>query len=151
MAIIHLGIGSNLGGRESNCRRAIDLLNANRVIVQVESSMLETEPWGIADQPKFINMCIRAITDHGPRELLKIIKNIESDMGRPRDERRWGPRVIDIDILLYDDLVMNEPDLIIPHPLMLERPFVLGPLNEIAADVIHPVIKKKIAELLQRR
>ncbi len=147
MPKIYIGIGSNLGNREDNCKRAIDLIIENGVNVARLSSMIETEPWGVTEQPRFINMAIEAETSLGPEELLTLLRRIESDVGRVPDIR-WGPRAIDLDILLYDDLVMKTADLEIPHPGISERDFVLRPLAEIAPDVMHPVLKKSIKELL---
>ena len=113
-----------------------------------QSSMYETKPWGLTDQPDFVNMAVEAETDLAPIELLEMLKKIEKDMGR-RDTIRWGPRIIDLDILLYDDIILKTDSLTIPHPLMHEREFVLGPLSEIAGDLIHPVLKKSIGDLLK--
>lgn len=147
MAIAYIGIGSNLGNRRKNCLQAIDLLMKNRIIIKKRSSMYETEPWGIKNQPYFINMVLEIDTDLSPKELLKILKNIENDIGR-EESFKWGPRSIDLDILLFDDLVFRENNLQIPHPLMHKRDFVLKPLCEIAPYKIHPVMKKKILDLL---
>ena len=146
MPLVYLGIGSNLGIREDNCLMAISLLEENGLKITKRSAMHETTPWGIKDQPKFINMAIEAETNISPLELLSIIKKIEGEMGR-QPAMKWGPRVIDIDILLYGDKLLCEADLTIPHPLMHEREFVLRPLSEIAPDIVHPVLGKTIKEL----
>jgi 2-amino-4-hydroxy-6-hydroxymethyldihydropteridine diphosphokinase len=146
MATAYIGIGSNLGNREENCKNAIKLLIENGVSVSRFSSRIETEPWGVKDQPMFINMAIMIETDIEPSELLVLLKNIEIDMGR-RPATRWGPRVIDLDILLYEDRAIKTTSLEIPHPRMCEREFVLKPLSEIAPDIIHPVLGKSIKEL----
>jgi len=147
MPIGYLSIGSNLGNREENCEKAISFLEQNGIKVTKRSSLYETEPWGVKNQPKFINMAVEVETYLEPQELLKTIKKIEAELGR-RSNIRWGPRVIDLDILFYDNLIINTPELTIPHPAIIEREFVLKPLSEIAPDKTHPVIKKSIKELL---
>ncbi|GBD96872.1 MAG TPA: 2-amino-4-hydroxy-6-hydroxymethyldihydropteridine diphosphokinase [Nitrospirae bacterium] len=146
MSTAYIGIGSNLGNREENCKKAITILIENGVKVTKLSSIVETEPWGVRNQPEFINMAIKIETGLKPYELLSLLKNIESAVGRFPGPR-WGARVIDLDILFYNDLVMKTADLEIPHPRISEREFVLKPLAEIAPDKIHPVLKKSITAL----
>lgn len=146
MPTAYIGIGSNLGNREENCEKAIKLLEAGNIRIKKRSSMIETEPWGVEDQPKFINMAAEIETDLEPEELLSLLKGIEFKIGR-RPEERWGPREIDLDILLYDDLVLKTPELEIPHPNIEKRGFVLKPLSEIAPEKIHPILKKSIKDL----
>jgi len=148
MSIAYIGIGSNLGDRAHNCRRSIELLRQKGIIVEKESSLYETEPWGVKSQPLFLNMAIMLETKLHPGELLTILKDIEEKMGRG-ETFHWGPRIIDLDILLFDNLVMDKEDLKIPHPYLHKREFVLRPLCEIAAYVQHPVLKLSMKELLQ--
>lgn len=139
---VYIGLGSNLGDRRGNLEKACKKLNC------LEKSLVyETEPFGVKDQPKFLNMVCMIETDLSPRDLLKHIKEIEVELGRKK-RKKWGPREIDIDILFYGDLVIDEPDLKIPHPGILEREFVMKPLTEIAPEFIHPVYKKPM-RLLQ--
>lgn len=148
MSIVYIGIGSNLGDRQYNCRRAIELLEGRGLTITKSSSMHETEPWGIKKQPRFINMAVEVETDLPPAELLVLLRQIEKAMGREY-KAKWGPRIIDLDILLYNDLRLTAADLSIPHPLMHKREFVLRPLSEIAPEKTHPVLSKNIRELLQ--
>ncbi|MEW6215643.1 MAG: 2-amino-4-hydroxy-6-hydroxymethyldihydropteridine diphosphokinase [Nitrospirota bacterium] len=150
MAIVYIGIGSSLGNRQENCLRAIELLQEKGITVKKRSSMYETEPWGVKDQPQFINMVLEIETGLEPEELLRILKDIEKEVGR-EESFKWGPRTIDLDILLFDDITLNKDDLKIPHPLMHERDFVLRPLCEIAPDKKHPLLRKTIKELLNER
>ncbi len=149
MAVAYIGIGSNLGKREENCLHAIELLQRREIIVKKRSALYETEPWGITKQPRFINMAVEIETRLEPKDLLGVLKEIEKVMGREKSPK-WGPRIIDLDILLFDDMVLKEDELEIPHPLMHERDFVLRPLCEIAPDKIHPLLKMRICDLMQR-
>ena len=146
MSIVYIGIGSNLGDREENCRQAIKLIEKNGIAVKKQSRMYETEPWGVKDQPKFINMAIEVEMDKKPEELLRILKEIEKEIGRT-ETTKWGPRIIDLDILFYDDLILKTDHLEIPHPLLHEREFVLKPLCEIAPYKKHPVTGKSVKEM----
>lgn len=133
--ISYLSLGSNLGDKLENLKAAVKMLDAEQSCkITAKSSVYLTRPVGITDQPDFVNAVIQINTTLTPRDLLNICLNIEQKLGRKRTIR-WGPRVIDIDILLYDTLVVRERDLIIPHPRIMERAFVIIPLAEIAPDV----------------
>ncbi|MDA8082645.1 MAG: 2-amino-4-hydroxy-6-hydroxymethyldihydropteridine diphosphokinase [Nitrospiraceae bacterium] len=148
MAVVYIGIGSNLGDREGNCTRAVARLEQKGLRVRKRSSVIGTKAWGKTDQPDFINLVVEANTSLGPCELLKVLLEIEEGMGRERTTK-WGPRIIDLDILLYDDLCLETENLTVPHPLMQERDFVLRPMAEIAPAKIHPMLRKTMAELLE--
>jgi 2-amino-4-hydroxy-6-hydroxymethyldihydropteridine diphosphokinase len=149
MSIVYIGIGSNLGDRKANCMRAIELLAGKGIVVRKESSLYETDPWGDKNQPKFLNMAIEIETELKPRDLLDILDGIEKELGRKKS-LKWGPRIIDLDILLFNSITIDQDDLKIPHPFMHERDFVLKPLYEIAPDVKHPVLNLSTGELLQK-
>ena len=140
-------MGTNLGDRLSNLRAAIAAL-APDIQGLVESPVYETEPWGYADQPPFLNMVLRAATDLSPRDLLGRLKGIESTLGRVPSFRN-GPRLIDLDILFYDDIILDTPPLVIPHPRLRERAFVLVPLADIAPGLVHPVPGLSVAQLVE--
>ena len=143
--IIYLALGSNLGDRLANLKQAVASLTP-QAEVRAKSQVYETLPWGYEDQPKFLNQVVRATTYLEPEPLLKHLKRLEVALGR-KESFQNGPRVIDIDILFYDDLVLNKPSLVIPHPRLHERGFVLLPLLEIAPDLIHPLNKKSVREM----
>jgi 2-amino-4-hydroxy-6-hydroxymethyldihydropteridine diphosphokinase len=148
MALVYLGLGANLGDREASLRAAVVEL-AGHVTVLETSSTYETAPWGRRDQPAFLNCCVAANTSLAPHALLALLKQIEARLGRVPAER-WGPRVIDIDLLLYDDVRIADRDLVVPHPRLAERAFVLVPLAEIAGDVRIPGTALSVREALGR-
>ncbi len=144
---MYIALGSNLGDRLENLRAARQALPP-AVRVLACSLIYITPPWGILDQPEFLNQAIRVETRLGPQELLQHLKAIEGRLGR-KPTRRNGPRLIDLDILLYDDLVLNTPTLTLPHPGLSERAFVLVPLADLAPELLHPVSHLPVRQLLE--
>lgn len=143
---VYLSLGSNMGDRQDNLKKALDLLSQRLRLVKV-SSMYDTEPIGNPDQPRFLNMVCQVQTTLPPMGLLALVKSFESMLGRAPASKPNLPRLIDIDILFYGDQIINTPELVIPHPRMAERAFVLTPLAEIAPDLMHPINSKTIKEL----
>ena len=148
MSIAHLLIGGNLGDRKTNLLTAISLINEQCGPLIRSSSIYETEAWGKTDQPSFLNQALEISTSLNARQLMRKILKIEKEMGRVRKEK-LGPRIIDIDILLYENEIHDLRFLKIPHPEMQNRRFVLVPLAEIKSTLQHPVLKKTIAELIE--
>ena len=143
---VYIALGTNLGERLANLRAAIESMQPE-ITVLAESHVYETPPWGYEDQPAFLNMVVKAETDLEPELLLNNLKQLEVELGR-KQNFRWGPRLIDLDILFYDDLVLELPPLVIPHPRLHERAFVLVPLMDVAPDLIHPMFQRRVSDLL---
>jgi len=143
--VVYLGLGSNLGDRQANLDKALDLLSQRLGEIKI-SSVYDTEPIGNVNQPRFLNMVCQAYTRLAPQELLALAKGIELKLGRALHKSN-APRPIDIDILFYGDQIVETPELVIPHPRLTERAFVLFPLAEIAPELVHPVSGKKVKEL----
>ena len=148
MSVAYIALGSNLGDKAANLGQAVKLLQAKGLQIRAVSSFFQTEPYGVTDQPEFINAAACVETSLPPEALLKLLLETELEMGRVR-LRHWGERNIDLDLLLYDDLIYHSDKLTLPHPDMQNRLFVLQPLAEVAAEKIHPVYKKSIQNLLK--
>ncbi|RIL73104.1 2-amino-4-hydroxy-6-hydroxymethyldihydropteridine diphosphokinase [Staphylococcus devriesei] len=148
MVQAYLGLGSNIGEREQQLQEAINMLNNTDGIEVVNvSPIYETAPVGYTEQPNFLNLCIEIATELTPQALLKSCFEVEQRLHRVR-KIRWGPRTLDVDILLYEDNIIEEDNLVVPHPRMSERAFVLIPLNDIASDKIEPRSQKPIRDLV---
>lgn len=148
MSIAYLLTGSNLGQRQENLCLALTALDGDAGKVQALSAVYESPPWGFEHPNAFLNQAIRLDTTLSPQELLKVILNTETALGRQRNDHGYAARTIDIDILFYDDLILTDKNLSIPHPRFHERRFALMPMADIAAGLIHPVLKKTVKELL---
>lgn len=147
MNTVYLLLGSNEGKREDWLNKATDLLQQSCGRIIARSAIYETAAWGKEDQPDFLNMAIAIETSLTPAEVLKQTQLIEQHLGRQRTEK-WGQRTLDIDILFYDDAVISEPGLTIPHPYIQQRRFALIPLAEIAPLLVHPLLHKTVTQLL---
>ena len=149
MNFVFLSIGTNLGQKEENLKKAVEMIEAEAGSIQTLSSVYETEPWEMATSDLFLNMAIKIETALNPHILLKTTLNIENKMGRIRKDTSYSSRIIDIDILFFNNFIISDKDLVIPHSLISHRRFVLEPLAEIAPQLIHPNFGKSIESLLE--
>lgn len=146
----YLSIGSNMGDKEANLNEAIKRLESfDEIIIDKKSSFIKTEPWGYLEQEEFLNGALKISTIFDERELMKVLLSIEKDMKRER-KIKWGPRIIDLDIIFFDDLISSDEFVTLPHPRMEEREFVLKPLCEIAPYKVHPLLNERVFKLLQK-
>ena len=143
---VYLSLGTNLGDRQANLEAALEILSSEMRLI-AESPIYQTAPWGYEDQPDFLNQVVHAETELSPRQLLIFVKSVEKQVGR-EPSFRYGPRKIDVDILFYEEWVVQEDDLTIPHPRLHERAFVLVPLADLTPELCHPRLKRKVAEML---
>ncbi|MCA1757634.1 MAG: 2-amino-4-hydroxy-6-hydroxymethyldihydropteridine diphosphokinase [Bacteroidales bacterium] len=149
MAIAYIGIGTNLGDRHHNIERAVDLLSSDRIVVKSLSGVYETDPWGFDSENRFLNMAACLETDISPEGLLQYLFSVENLMGRVRKGKGYSSRIIDLDLLFFDNLVLESPLLTLPHPLLHKRYFVLKPLSDIAPTLKHPLLGLTVVEMLQ--
>lgn len=146
---IYIALGSNLGDTDNNLKEALRRLTLKGIRVCRVSDFMTTKPYGVTDQPDFLNAVAEIETDKSPTELLHVLLQIEQEMGRNRI-RHWGERNIDLDLLLFDDRIIDLLELQVPHPDMQNRDFVLGPLAQIAPEVMHPALRKTIRQLWEQ-
>jgi 2-amino-4-hydroxy-6-hydroxymethyldihydropteridine diphosphokinase len=145
VTLAYVGLGSNLGDRERQIRSAAELIGARRL-----SAVVETEPWGVEDQPRFLNAAAEIVTPLPARAFLALLLDVERQLGRVRTDERWGPRAIDLDLLLFGKARIDEPGLTVPHPFLMQRRFVLEPLAELAPGLEIPgngTVREALAEI----
>lgn len=147
MNIVYIAFGSNIGDRGAAIEEALNLIEQNEMKIVKRSKIYETEPYGYVDQPSFLNGAVEVETNLSCRDVLERLLSIENQIGRVR-EFKWGPRIIDLDIIFYNNEIYDEEDLKVPHPDMQNRDFVLKPLNDLCPDYVHPILGKTIRELL---
>lgn len=148
--VAYISVGSNIGDKLSNCRRGMSSVERSGLAeIVAKSSFYKTDPVDYQRQDWFVNAVFQVNTAADPRRLFETLKSIEIEQGRVKNSIRFGPRTLDLDIILYDDLIVNSPELTIPHPRMHKRRFVLKPFCDIAPQVIHPVLKKTMRQLLE--
>ena len=146
----YVSVGSNLGRKLENCRKGITALTCCNTCHMIDQSLIyKTEPVDYKDQDWFVNYVVKIQTDLAPLDLLATLKSIERDAGRSKDTVRFGPRILDLDIILYDAIVMDSPELVIPHPRMHKRRFVLKPICDIDPHIIHPLMRRTMQSLLE--
>ncbi|MBO0526923.1 2-amino-4-hydroxy-6-hydroxymethyldihydropteridine diphosphokinase [Clostridium botulinum] len=149
MHTAYVAFGSNIGEKENYIKRALEKIEEREIKIIKVSPIYETEPYGVLDQDSFLNGVVKIETNLTPEDLIEVLLDIEKQLDRVR-ERRWGPRTIDLDIIFYDDLIINKNNLIIPHKDMENREFVLKPLCDIDKNFIHPVLKKSVKQLYDK-
>lgn len=148
MHTVIISTGSNQGEREQHLQSAIEALEAHGFALLKASAVYETAAWGLEDQPAFLNQVLCFETEHKPSHCMELLLVIERAMGRQR-KQKWGPRTIDLDILFFDQAIINESDLMVPHPHLHKRRFILEPLHEIMPYYVHPVLKLTVSEMLE--
>jgi 2-amino-4-hydroxy-6-hydroxymethyldihydropteridine diphosphokinase len=148
MPLVYLALGANLGDRSANLQQALQAL-AQEIQIKAVSPVYETEPAYVLDQPRFYNLAIQGETTLSPLHTLAFLKQLEAELGRA-PSIRFGPRLIDLDLLFYDQVLLDSPELIIPHPRLQERAFVLVPLNDLAHEFVHPRLGLTIGQLLEQ-
>lgn len=148
MEKIYISLGSNLGDRKNNLLDACNLIEKQFGRIESKSKIYETEPWGFESSDKFLNQVVCFYSDEPAQTIMEILLSIEKEMGRVRNQERYSSRIIDIDILFIGQQIIKTKIVVVPHPRLHERKFVLAPMNDIAADFVHPVFRKTIKELL---